>query len=804
MLLDALAAAEQGAPRFAALTGEPGIGKSRLAGELAARAAANGARVVVGRCSQDDGAPPLWPWRQVLRGLGADLVVPDVDDEGAEFRTWEAITDRVAAAAREQTVVVVLDDLHWADRSSLRVLRLLADTVDAGRLLTLGTWRPHPEPTGALADAAESLARRHAARLELRGLTTAQAAEVVEAVAEVAPTDAQADQLAERTDGNPFFLVEYARLAHDGGDLGALMAESDPPTAVSDVLARRIDRLTAETSDLLRWAGVIGRSFELSVLTEAAGVDEDQALDHIEAAIAAGLVREEAVGSYLFGHALVRDELYGGLGPTRRARMHARVAEALEPRVGRESEIARHWLAAGPAYAGQAWRAARAAADAARRVHAYGEVAELLEAALDTQEKDPTATPADRYDLLMPLAEAHRWRAAWDALHLTVQRAIAVADELGDVERLASAASAMTVGALWQSSHYGTTHDLVIAALRRSLAGLPEADGEMRCRVMLALANELYYTTGFEERTALVEQAVSMADRLGNEVLQIDARQVGSVSLWQPDTAQLRHDLAREAMVRAEATGNERGHVAAAALVAVTLGELGRVSEMRELLVVARAAAERMQFPYGLLVLDTLEVPWLAMAGRFDEAGELVERVGRLTQDMSMRQAEDAWAGAMITLRLWQGRTEEIAPLLYAFEDGPLPVTPTLLTFLLRGGDVDAARSHAATHPLRIVPADWMAMLNWGCAAEAALGLGDRSVAAEAYAVLAPYAGRTVCAGSGNSMGPVEGFLALAAAAVGDLDLAARHADDALRLMEEWQIPLAAQWLRDQRDRYGF
>ena len=95
-------------------------------------------------------------------------------------------------------------------------------------------------------------------------------------------------------------------------------------------------------------------------------------------------------------------------------------------------------------------------------------------------------------------------------------------------------------------------------------------------------------------------------------------------------------------------------------------------------------------------------------------------------------------------------------------------------------------------------------MLNWGCAAEAALGLGDRAVGAEVYAVLAPYAGRTICAGSGNSMGPVDAALAHAAAAVGDLELATRHADEAQRLMEEWQIPLAAQWLRDQRDRYGF
>ncbi len=176
------------------------------------------------------------------------------------------------AAARDETIVVVLDDLHWADVPTLRVLRLLSETVESGRLLVLGTWRTHPEPTGALADAAESLARRHAARLELTGLSAAEAATVVEAVAEVMPDDEQAGLLASRTDGNPFFLVEYARLAHDGGDLSGLMSEADPPTAVSDVLARRLERLPEESRSVLRWAGVIGRFFDLDSLAAAADI----------------------------------------------------------------------------------------------------------------------------------------------------------------------------------------------------------------------------------------------------------------------------------------------------------------------------------------------------------------------------------------------------------------------------------------------------------------------------------------------------------------------------------------------------
>ena len=112
--------------------------------------------------------------------------------------------------------------------------------------------------------------------------------------------------------------------------------------------------------------------------------------------------------------------------------------------------------------------------------------------------------------------------------------------------------------------------------------------------------------------------------------------------------------------------------------------------------------------------------------------------------------------------------------------------------------------AHAAEHPVVLDEVDWFSLMNWACAAEAALGLGDTELAAAAYEKLAPYAGRVASAGSGNAMGPVDAFLAHAAAAVGDLDIATRHADDALRLMEEWKIPLAAQWLRDQRERFSF
>ena len=159
--------ARGGATTYAVLTGEPGIGKSRLAAELTEIVRGDGAQVCVGRCSQDDGAPPLWPWAQVLEAFGKSLPENLPDDGRDQFRGFEQIVHLVLDAARERPLVVGLDDLHWADPCSLRVLRLLAETATDEPLLVLATWRDNPEPTGSLADVAETLARRHAVRRAL-------------------------------------------------------------------------------------------------------------------------------------------------------------------------------------------------------------------------------------------------------------------------------------------------------------------------------------------------------------------------------------------------------------------------------------------------------------------------------------------------------------------------------------------------------------------------------------------------------------------------------------------------------------
>ncbi|MFC5176494.1 BTAD domain-containing putative transcriptional regulator [Nocardioides taihuensis] len=804
LLIEAWTRAETGVPAFAALTGEPGIGKSRLSAELAGHVVTRGARVLVGRCSQDGGAPALWPWQQVLEQLGEQLEEGGEEDEGSEFRVREGLARRVADAAAAEPVLLVLEDLHWADVASLRVLRMLVDTVASGRLLVLATWRSHPEPTGALADVAESLARRHAERLELTGLGLADVAAVVGSVASVVPDDEQSRRLAERTDGNPFFLVEYARLARDG-DLTALLADPDPPTAVTDVVSRRLARLPDDTRALLRWAAVLGRRFTLVDLAAVADLREDDVLDRLDPAVDAGLVREVGADGFSFAHALVRDTVTAATSPARLARAHARTAEVLETRTGRESEVARHWQAAGPAYSGRAWRAAAAAGGVARRRHASDAAVALFTAALDAVALDPEATPLDRYGLLMELAEVYRWTGNWLNLIEVVEAAIGVADELGDIRLLAEAGCGLVRGALWQSPRHGGEHVVVVDALRRALAGLPEEDSELRCRVLLAMSTELYYRVTPDERQALADAGLEMARRLGDPELLVHACEVWAVGTWRPATAPARVEVAEEGVRLARELGHERSYVACLSLLAIALGELGQRARQAEVMALAFPEARRLHLPYALLVLESMEIPWLAMEGRFDEVEASLARIIEVTSGMRLPQAEDGVLGAVGAQLLWSDRAGELAELLKDTVDGPLPTTALHAAIWSRIDRVDEARAVIEARGAIDLSADsWFSMLVWAPACEAAAGLGDRDLAARAYERLTPYAGYAVTGGSGLCIGPVQAFLALAAATVGETELAARHADRAEEMCAEWGIPLCAQWLQEQRQRYGF
>ena len=241
--------------------------------------------------------------------------------------------------------------------------------------------------------------------------------------------------------------------------------------------------LPEPTVAALRRACVVGREFDVPTLAAVLGTTEDTVLDDLEPALAAGLVGEFGVDRFRFAHALVRDTAYAGLSRSRRGRMHARTAEVLAGVPGRENEVARHWLAAGPSYADRAWRAARSAATAALELYAYDEAVSLLSGALTALDDDPAATGEERFDLLLALARSHLLTDDLVRLRETVHRALVAAG--GDPARELAAVGLLVTKALWQSGRFGQIDEVVVGTIRRCLDALPEGDSEARCRAMI-------------------------------------------------------------------------------------------------------------------------------------------------------------------------------------------------------------------------------------------------------------------------------------------------------------------------------
>ena len=374
-----LVGARGGRGRVVLVAGEPGIGKTRLAEEAARRAAAAGMGVAWGRCHEGDGAPALWPWVQVVRQLAAELgpgqlsamlgpsaarlgplmpelaeaapppgLLPVADLGAARFQLNQAVAGLLRGAAEVRPLLVVIDDLHWADVPSLSLLAFLASELKDTRLVVVGTYRDVEVVAGQpLAGTLAALAREPVVeRIPLGGLDRADVAALIGHAIGAAPAEPLVQVVADRCGGNPFFITELLRLLQSerrvGGPDATAAARRDIPVGVRDVLRARLARLPAQTGTFLMVAAVAGRGFDLDLVEAVTGLEDESALDAAEAAVLAGLLLEDdrAAGRYRFAHALVRETIYEDISRARRARLHARVADALVVVRGAEPEPA--------------------------------------------------------------------------------------------------------------------------------------------------------------------------------------------------------------------------------------------------------------------------------------------------------------------------------------------------------------------------------------------------------------------------------------------------------------------------------
>jgi DNA-binding SARP family transcriptional activator len=785
------------------LVGEAGIGKSHLVADLVEQATARGFAVAVGPCSPDDSAPPLWPWRTALEQLGIPAGVLD----GSTFEDWEALVAALAARVSEGPVLLVLEDLHWADSATLRALRHLADRVaDTDRLLLAITRRPYPEPSGELDAVLEAMARRHAEPVLLGALSPRASAALVTTVAGAAGATSAAGWH-DRAAGNPYFLIELARLAGTHPDPAGVV----PPT-VLDVVQHRVRALPEETRALLVTAAVLGQRFPLDLLAAVERYDDADIDAALGPARDAGLVRDIDASHSTFAHALTRDAVAATATPSRVQRLHARVAHAIEqggaPSLDRDqqvSELARHWVHAGPSHAARAWRAAVAAAAQARARFARAEASTWMTAALDAHPRDPSGTPAERIELLLTAAHDRQVDGEWTEIHALVAEAVALARSADDPAGVVRAAAADTRDSVWLSLPWFEVDEDVVDDLRWALRRLPGHDSADRCRGMLALAAQLYYDPAARaEAEALAEEGMALARRLDDPDLTWWAARTAVIAWWRPAEARRRRALSLEGLEAARLARGPESEPVALVVAAGDALEAGDRSAYDELVAEAERVCRRRHNEYALLALGWMRLSLAAMRSDDDLSAAWTAELMELGPRRRPEYRRLTLGALGLSTGLWAGGLEALVePMRAATDaiDGPMGRDVVLMA-LARAGAEDLVERQLRT-PIRHPIESWNTSSTAACIAEAASYVGHRAEATRARDLLLPAAGQFAIAGYSVVHGPADGYRALAHATLGEHAAAVRAADDATALAEQWELVRYLDWLGAHRRRLG-
>ena len=561
--------------------------------------------------------------------------------DARRLRFFDAVAALFGEVAGASPTVVVLEDLHWADRPTLQLLRHLVRAPQPRHVLFVGTYREAElAPGHPLHELIGDLRREGALRrLELGGLGEQEVGELVAALGVSEPAAEFVSALHGETEGNPFFIEEVVgHLRQEGERLGTevTLADAGVPDGVREVTTRRLRRLGEAAAQAVVVGAVIGREFEFELLerVEAAGdgVTGDALVAALEEAVDARVLREAGpVGRYAFTHALVRATLYDGVSQLRRARLHGRVGEALAALHGVDadaylSQLAHHFALASPVERSErAIDFALAAARRADRMLAWEEAAAHYRAALEARERAGATDDRVRGDLLVALGESEE-RAGMDAT-ARFSEAVEVARGLGDAELLARAA----LGYAGPWSMLGRVDARRVELLEEALATAGPADSPLRARLLARLGLELYYAEEPERRLQLTGEALELARRLGDQRTLASALVARHYALWRPETVEERLTVAAELRRVAERTGDLELELEGSGWTVVDLLELGDVQGADIQIAAASKLAEALHRPLYLWWTSGLRCARAQLEGDFDAA----ERLAEETLDMA-------------------------------------------------------------------------------------------------------------------------------------------------------------------------
>ena len=565
----ALRDAAEGRPSLALVGGESGVGKSRLADELIRHARESGARVLAGDCVElGEDELPYAPLLSALRPLvrdndpaldelapayraAIDAIMPGLGSghtagDATQSRVFEALLALLESLGEQAPVVLVVEDLHWADSSTRSFIGFLARTVCSERLLVVGTYRSDElhrrHPLRPLL--AELSSDQYARLLDLPRFTPEELAEQLEGILAGRPEADLVERIYSRSEGNALYAEEILAAGLDGR--GAL-----PPT-LRDALMLRVDRLSPRAQELLRWLACQPAA-DHSLLAAVAGLGPVELRDALREAVTSHIVVTVADESYAFRHALLREVVYDDLLPGERTELHGALAKALDERIeGGErgahitAQAAHHWAAAGDQV--RALAAAARAALAAERVNAFGEAQALFERALGLWER------VDEPEQLAGLEEVELLRRAAAAADQAgdpvrqialLRRALGLIDAAADPGRAALVHERLSQ-ALWSQQE----QDASLETLRDGLALLPEGEQSAeRATLLSQLAKKRMLQSRFAEAEECAHEALAVARAVGHreaEAIALNALGTAMGDRGEPDAgvAHLRESLA--------------------------------------------------------------------------------------------------------------------------------------------------------------------------------------------------------------------------------------------------------------------
>jgi class 3 adenylate cyclase len=823
--------------RLALIGGEAGVGKTRLATHLALQVRWEGATVLYGRCDEDLGVP-YQPWIQALDHLvkeapqrlldghverfGGDTarLVPallervgdlpsarESDPETDRYLLYAAVAGLLASAGEEEPLLLILDDLHWADAPTLSLLRHVVGSGSTA-VMVLGTYRdselPHDHPLTALL--ADLHREQGVERLKLTGLDSADVAALMEAAAgHELDEDGRvlAAEIARETAGNPFFAGEVLRHLTESGaivqrqdgrwGLVGDLADLGLPQSVREVIGRRVERLGSDARTALSAAAVIGRDFDLELLLAAVDLPEARVLDLLDEGVSASLLQEngDRAGRFTFSHALVEHALYEALGATRRARLHKRVAEALEEQCGDEpgerlGELAGHWGAAVvSADNAKAIHFARRAAERALEQLAPDEAARWYRQALELQAQALAGDDSERCDLLVGLGEAQR-QVGNPEHRRTLLDAAALAQELGDTDRLCAAVIANTRG---YSSQIGAVDSERVKALEAAAEALPD-DDPRRARVLAQLASELHYAGEPARCRALAAEAIEIA-RAGREPAALAYTLHNAISaVLVLDTLSERRGLADELVELVEHL-DDTGLSFLGAQRPWDVGlEAGDRSLAESALTTMRTLAAALPEPYFAWQHLIYESVWELIQGDLEAAERFAIQAFEAGTASGQPDAFTIFGGQLFRVRYDQGRTDELVEQLVQLAAEPDSLAgwrAFAAVALIEAGRTEEARALAVAEDFQSVPWDflWSLLFVWADACSR-LGLADR--AGELYELLKPFPGGF--AGAGLVFGPIDWALGALATTLEHYEQAEGHFAAAAEADELFGAPL--------------